>query len=87
MRPRDPIAPVRKRPKRIAKKLAKRCGMLRCRGGSYERFARHANALGTRMAELLNEHCKRSAELFNKHLLPQMTIPNTLNGTKHGREE
>lgn len=40
MTERDPVAPVRKRPRRVAKKLAQRWGMLRCRGFSVERCSR-----------------------------------------------
>lgn len=49
-RPNDPLAPQRKRPKRIAK----RYGMLRVRGGSYTRFARAARALAYTAARSLN---------------------------------
>jgi len=56
---RDPIAPVRRRPRRVAKKLAKRCGMLRVRGWSYERFSRFAMAIGVAAAEALNRAAER----------------------------
>lgn len=52
--PRDPIAPKRRRKRRIAKKLDRRCGMMRFRGGSYERFARYSRRIGEIAAQALN---------------------------------
>lgn len=50
----DPVAPIRKRPRRVQRKIDQRVGMLRCRGASYTRFARLTRALGEAAAQVLN---------------------------------
>lgn len=55
----DPVATIRKRPKRVQKKIDKRNGMLRFAGTSYERMHRATRALGTFMAHALNEAVAR----------------------------
>jgi hypothetical protein len=50
----DPIMPVRKRKRRIAKKIEKRYGMKRVRGGSIERLFRITDAIACDAAEVLN---------------------------------
>lgn len=65
---RDPIAPVRRRPRRIAKKLARRYGMLRCRGWSIERCARA-------MAPMNEIVCDNTlSRLFREQLLPELMV-------------
>ena len=62
MRRPDPIAPRRKRPKRVAKKIAKRLGMMRYRGASYERFARLSYDLGRSAAAVLDKIVKERSD-------------------------
>ncbi len=66
MSPRDPIAPQRRRPRRLAKKLAKRDGMLRCRGWSIERIAR---AMAP-MNEIVRDNTL--SRLFHEHFMPML---------------
>ena len=62
---RDPVAPERKRPRRIAKKLAKRHGMQRVRGWSVERMSRI-------MAPILVDDTL--SRIFRDDLFPQLVF-------------
>lgn len=61
----DPVAPVRKRPRRIAKKLAKRYGMAHVRGWSVERMSRV-------MAPMLTHSAL--ADAFHDRLFPELVF-------------
>lgn len=63
---RDPVAPVRKRPRRVAKKLAKRYGMARCRGWSIERLSRATAPLAAIIMD------NTLTELYRDVLLPEL---------------
>ena len=79
---RDPIAPVRKRPRRIAKKLANRLGMMRCRGFSVNRFFRFSRALGTAMGEALNRAADRPYLAGEKPLPAGYSIATDADGVR-----
>lgn len=88
-RSRDPIATKRKRPKRVAKRLARRLGMKHFRGASWERFSRHARAFGVAAANVLNRlyEDRLAAGLIVSDLDPQSetakpTETNAISGSK-----
>lgn len=64
----------RKRKRRIQKKVDKRLGFRRFRGGSYERFARNARAIGDAAADALNRIAARAIRNGVIYKLPPRVV-------------
>ena len=77
----DPIAPVRRRPNRIAKKLAKRHGMLRARGFSVERTSRIMATLVTAQIDCAKAMSNMGREFVRVVIGVDMAKPGTRDRT------